>query len=134
MAGSRKWKSPRKGSKEEGSKDPTVLCLERAKPAIDGPEVYRSLVDQEDLILVRTRFCVPKDYEIELPEPDARIDDPPPGRLGVYEDSFEVELRFPLHPSVLELLRAFGIPLSVLIPNSIRHIIGFLGLCFLAEI
>lgn len=41
------------------------------------------MVDQEDLSLVCVRYYVLRNYEIELPEPDARIGSHPPGRLGV---------------------------------------------------
>lgn len=92
------------------------------------------MMDQKDLSLVRIRYRIPKDYEIELSRPDSRIDNPPPDRLGVYEEAFETRLGFPLPPFVLELLKSYEIPLCVLTLNSTRFIIRFLGICFLDEI
>lgn len=66
-----KKKSSRKGTREEGLKDPIISCPEHVRPAFVGLVRYRSLVDQEDLTLVCVRYCIPGNYEIELPRLDA---------------------------------------------------------------
>lgn len=67
--------------------------------------------------LVRIRYCILEDYELELSGPDSWIDKPL-GRFGIYEEAFEVGLRFPLL-FILELRRSYGILLCVLTPNFI---------------
>lgn len=91
-------------------------------------------MDQGDLSLIRGVYRIPWDFELELHGPDAHIDYPPPGRVRVYEEAFEVGLKFPILPFIFELLKSYEIPLYVLTPNSIRYIVGFLGICFMAEI
>lgn len=43
-------------------------------------------------------------------------------------------LRFPLNPFILEFLGSYGASLCILKPNFIRHIVGFLVVCFLAKV
>lgn len=78
-------------------------------------------------------YCIPKDFELELSDLDIWINNPP-GWLGVYEEAFEAKLRFSLSPFILEFLRSYGVPLCILTPNSIKHIVGFLIVYFLAEV
>lgn len=92
------------------------------------------MVNQKDLAFVHVGYYVLDDYEIELSGPNSWIDNPPPSRFGVYEKAFKAGLEFSYHLFVLKYLRSCGIPLYVLTPNSIRHIIGFLGICFLAKV
>lgn len=99
-----------------------------------GPNGYLFILDQEDLSLISVAYCIPMDFELELLEIDAQIDNPPPSILGVYEEAFEVGLRFLVSPFILEFLRSYGIPLCILTPNSIRLLIGFMGICLLAKV
>lgn len=103
-------------------------------PKTLSPEGYRSTMDQEDLSLIRIGYCILEDFELELLGLDARVDNPPLGRPRVYEESFEVGLRFLIFSFILELLRSYGIPLCVLTPNSIGLVMGFLAICFLDEV
>lgn len=119
---------------ERGIERPSLPTSRTCWATSNGTKGYQSLVGQEDLSLVRVGYCILGDYKIELLGPDMQIDNPPPGRLGVYEEVFEVELKFSLNPFVLELLRVDGISLCALTPNLIRHIIGFLRICFLAKV
>lgn len=132
MASPRKERLPRRGAEGEGSNDPAALHQECIRPKIIGPEGYRSMMDQ-DLFLISVGYRILEDYDFELPEPDLRINNPPLGRLGVYEEACEAGLRFPLLPFIVELLGSYKIPLYILTPNSIRHIVGSLGISFLAE-
>lgn len=85
-------------------------------PRTLSPEGYRSIIEHEDLSLIHIRYCIPKDFELELHGPDAQVDNPPPGRLKVYEESFEVGLRFSISTFILEFLRSYEITLYVLTP------------------
>lgn len=57
-----------------------------------------------------------------------------PCRLGVYKEAFEAGLIFSLPSFLLELLRFYGISLCTLTPNSLRVVLGFLIICFLAKV
>lgn len=43
---------------------------------------------------------------------------PPRGCIAVYEKSFKLELKFPLQPSVLEILRLLNVTIAELYPNA----------------
>lgn len=75
--------------------------------------------------LIQLAYCVLDEFELELPGSNARINDPPPDCLGVYEEALKAGLRFPISSFILELLHFYRIPLCILIPNFVRHIIGF---------
>lgn len=97
MAGPKK-KSLKRGTRKEESKDPKAPCKEHAMLKTSDPGGYWSIMDQEDLSLIRIAYCIPKDFELELSGPNARVDSPPPGRLGVYKEAFKARLRFPIYP------------------------------------
>lgn len=80
------------------------------------------MIDGEDLSLTELAFYVPYEFELELPGLNAQINDPPLGRVGVYEEVSEAGLKFPLSHFILKLLHSYGISLYILSPNSVRYI------------
>lgn len=74
------------------------------------------------------------EFELESIGLSDQADEVPPSCLVMYEEVLEAGLRFPLSHFVLKVLHLYGILLCALTPNSIRHIIGFLVLCFLTNI
>lgn len=79
-------------------------------------------MDQEDLSYIRIVYGVPGEFELELPAPDARVDNLPLGRLRAYEEAFNVGLRFPIQQFIFGLFRFYGVSLYTLTPNSLRLI------------
>lgn len=84
MVVSKKEKSSKRGSREEGSKEPNAPCKEHVALETLGPGRYRSMMGQEDLFIIHIAFCVPRKFELEMPSPNARVDNPPFDRLGVH--------------------------------------------------
>lgn len=66
-------------------------------------------MDEEDLFLILLAYHILQDFELKLLGPDARIDNPPPNHLGVYENAFEARLKFFLFSFVLKLHKSYGI-------------------------
>lgn len=125
---------PSRGARKEGSKDSNILCKEHVALGTFSLEGYQSAMDEEDLSLIWMAYCVLKDFELEPPSLDARIDNPLLSQLGIYEEAFEVGLRFSLHQFIPEFLRSCRDLLCILTPKFVRHIVGFLVVYFLAEI
>lgn len=73
-------------------------------PTTSSPEMYSSMMDEEDVSLIRQVYYVLEDFELELLGLDIWINNPPLDHLGVYEKVLEAGLRFPLSPFILELL------------------------------
>ena len=46
-----------------------------------------------------TRFVIPKT--------DATVNEPPPNCIMIYQVAFNYDVRFPLHPMIMEILRKF---------------------------
>lgn len=74
------------------------------------------------------------EFDLKLNLVDARVNNPPPSQLRVYEEAFEVGLRFPVPSFVLELLIFYGIFLYILTPNFLRLVLRFLVICFVAKV
>lgn len=134
MAGSKKERKSKGSIQREGSKDPSIPLREHATPKTEGLERFQSIMNQEDLSLVRLVYCIPRDFELEFSGANSQIDNPPLGRLGVYKKALESGLRFPISSIILEFLRTYGVLLCVQTLNFIRLLIGFFVICFLVEI
>lgn len=65
----------------------------------------------EDLELAWLQFRIPSKFVLELAGHSDRIVEPPSGRIGLYKESFQVELRLPLHFFIVELLNLFKLHL-----------------------
>lgn len=104
------------------------------RPEISGPDAYRSILTMDKLAETWVRYRVPREFDLELSNFDTHVNDPPLDKLGMYVEAFETGLRFSIPPFLLELLRYYNISLYTLIPNSLRLILGFLVIYFLAEI
>lgn len=91
-------------------------------------------MDQEDLSFICIVYCVPKDFELELPSPRCSSSNPPASRLGVYEEAFDVGIKFSILPFIFKFLKSYRIPLCSLTPNSLRRLVGFLVIYFLVEV
>ena len=99
-----------------------------------GPEGFESVLTQDELGTIQGVYFIPARYEIELADPGKRVDLPPTGCLGVYEEALKASFRFPLHPFVVQLLNIYLISPFQITPNSWRFVIGFLSLCFLRNV
>lgn len=85
-------------------RDGHPLTRGRSDPAIDassGSENISPVMTLEDLSRVRIMYGKPPKFNLVLPRVDDRVNTPPPGRIGMYEEALRTGLRFPVHPLVL---------------------------------
>ena len=83
----------------------------------------------DELLLIRVRYGVPPEYDLELPGPSDRASAPPPGRFYLYQEAFRAGLQLPLPPFVVALFWFLDISSTSVALNSFRFLIGFLSLC-----
>ena len=88
----------------------------------------------DELLLIRVRYGVPPEYDLELPGPSDRASAPPPGRFCLYQEAFRAGLWLPLPVFVAAFFRFLDISLTSVAPNFFRFLIGFLSLCHIAEV
>jgi hypothetical protein len=79
-------------------------------------------------------YPLPPSYYVRLPDSTDRICFPREGEIGVYMKNFSLGLRFPLHPSIVSILRFLGIPIAQMPPNSLGLIVAFTSLCYFAGV
>ena len=96
-----------------------------------GLKSFGSVLIRNDLKMIWGIYFILVDFEVELAGPRERDHLPPPRWLGVYDEALKAGLRFFLHPFVVELMEAFLLSPSQIVPNSWRFVIGFLCLCLL---
>ena len=66
---------------------------------------YFSKIDQEDINRMRTRYQIPDDVVLRIPDPDERACCPKyKSDVAFYKVDFQVGIRFPLQPFVRNLL------------------------------
>uniref|UniRef100_A0A2N9H3S8 Uncharacterized protein n=1 Tax=Fagus sylvatica TaxID=28930 RepID=A0A2N9H3S8_FAGSY len=79
---------------------------------------YFSKVDQEDINRMRTRYQIPDDVVLRIPDPDERECCPKyKGDVTFYEVDFQASIRFPLQPFVRELLDYLFLASGQVAPN-----------------
>jgi hypothetical protein len=67
---------------------------------------YFNKVDQDDINRMRTRYQIPDDVFLRIPDPDERACCPKyEGDVAFYEVDFQASLRFPLQPLVRGAVR-----------------------------
>lgn len=99
-----------------------------------GPEEHQSVLGLEDISKIWVLYKISGEFDLELLEFDARVNNLPLGRLVVYEKAFKVGLRFFLLSFLLEFFRFYGISLCILTLNSLRVALVFLIIYFLIKI
>ena len=58
------------------------------------------------------------EFKIKLVSFKGRVDCPPSGFLGMYEEALKVGLQFPLHPYIVKLLNVYLLSPIQIMPNS----------------
>ena len=71
--------------------------------------MYQSVLTAEDIGRIRGYCFVPVEFDLEVPGPSDRVHCPPVGWLGIYEDSLNAGLRFPIHPFVIRLMTEYNV-------------------------
>ncbi|KAK6132552.1 hypothetical protein DH2020_033654 [Rehmannia glutinosa] len=94
----------------------------------DSWELIKSTVRREEVSQIKHRFFIPPEYKVIIPRPQDRMHKPPPNCFTFHLASLEVGLRFPLSPTIEDILVRLGVCLAQFAPNAVRHIIGFIVL------
>ena len=81
--------------------------------------------------MIQGFYFVPAEFDIKLAKSSERVHRPPLGRLGIYEETLKVDMRFSLHPFIVKLMKDFALNLSHIVSNSWQVIVGFLSLCLI---
>lgn len=79
-------------------------------------------------------YFVKDPYILYKPGPEETVMTPPANCTAVYKANFELGLRFPLHPFIVQLLTAYNLGICNLYPNSWAAISSFLAICDIMEI
>ncbi|KAK6153821.1 hypothetical protein DH2020_013460 [Rehmannia glutinosa] len=88
------------------------------------PNIYSTL-SEGSLHNLRINAGIPAEYELRLPGPTDVPYNPPPGFATFFVEQLEAGLRFPVPDLLGRVSRSFGIPLTQLVPNSIRLLVSF---------
>lgn len=94
-----------------------------------GPSQEASLVAGFELERFWVQFAIPSSFHLEAPNPNDRVNHPPTGRLGIYEEHLRAGLCFPIHLFVKIFFDYYKIVLAQLVPNGIRIPIAFVLVC-----
>uniref|UniRef100_A0A803MHT3 Uncharacterized protein n=1 Tax=Chenopodium quinoa TaxID=63459 RepID=A0A803MHT3_CHEQI len=71
-------------------------------------------------------YGLPDGYELILPPPSATVLDCPDGHIAVYAKHFEFGLRFPLHPFIAKIFKAWNVCLVQVTPPTIHAVISLI--------
>ena len=105
---------------------------EEADTAISVPREVRAFhalreacnLDDETLSRFRDRFQFPERVRVCLPQGEEQACHFSLGEVCFYEAAFQCELRFPVHPFIMELLGHFDTAPRQLMPNSWRIVVS----------
>ncbi|CAI9094430.1 OLC1v1030171C1 [Oldenlandia corymbosa var. corymbosa] len=89
-------------------------------------------VEKADSIAEKYNFPIDLDYR--APIGTERANNPPEGKITVYERWMFLGLRFPLHPLFGRLVQYYKIPLARFTPNLVTAVLGFVRLCEIKRI
>ncbi|GFP86531.1 hypothetical protein PHJA_000796900 [Phtheirospermum japonicum] len=93
------------------------------------PEDVVSTLTYQDVERFKSVSYFPSHWECYVPGPeDGGLSTEPHFSLCLYEDMFRAEVRFPLHPSICEILNFYNVCPAQLAPNAWKVIIGFVTL------
>ncbi|XP_056698951.1 uncharacterized protein [Spinacia oleracea] len=68
---------------------------------------------------------LPKGYRLVIPAEGSVILDCPPDHIGVYAHHLDFGLRFPLHPFIEKVFRAWNVCLAQVTPQVVRNVVAF---------
>uniref|UniRef100_A0A803LGI3 Uncharacterized protein n=1 Tax=Chenopodium quinoa TaxID=63459 RepID=A0A803LGI3_CHEQI len=87
--------------------------------------VWLKTASEKNYCNVGRRFYrLPDDYALTLPKSGDTVIDCPEGHIVVYAKHFEFGLRFPLHPFVEKIFKAWNVCIAQVTPTTIRNVIS----------
>ena len=97
------------------------------------PLVFRSELMEEDLISIHNQFSIPPEFQLEILKSEERVCSLP-DHIGVYVEYFRAGFRLLLHPFFIVLFYYLEMSFCSVVPNSWRHVCGFIVAYLLAGI
>ncbi|XP_056692256.1 uncharacterized protein [Spinacia oleracea] len=76
---------------------------------------------------------LPKGYRLVIPAEGSVILDCPPDHIGVYAHHLDFGLRFPLHPFIEKVFRAWNVCLAQVTPQVVRNVVAFTWLLYFKQ-
>jgi len=61
---------------------------------------------------LKTKYLLPMGYSFVIPEADAIVNEPPLNCIAIHRVAFYYDVRFPLHPVIVDILRKFELTLA----------------------
>uniref|UniRef100_A0A803M7B3 Transposase (putative) gypsy type domain-containing protein n=1 Tax=Chenopodium quinoa TaxID=63459 RepID=A0A803M7B3_CHEQI len=90
-------------------------------------EKFRQTALEKDYCQRAKRFYkLPDGYDLCVPPSGSSVLDCPDGHVAIYLKHFDFGLRFPLHPFVVKILKAWNVCLVQLTPPTIRVVIALI--------
>lgn len=87
-----------------------------------------------DLDLIQYRYQISPEFKLEVSLWSIRVCNPPSNWITLYEEYFEVRLRFPLFNFFIELFKLLRMFLCVVIPNLWDYICDLMVVYLLASV
>ncbi|KAJ8441270.1 hypothetical protein Cgig2_013685 [Carnegiea gigantea] len=75
------------------------------------------------------KYLLPAVYKFIIPNPDATINESPPGCIVIYQVAFCYGLRFPLHMVIVEILNKYELAPAQVVPMSWHNVCSFIATC-----
>jgi len=80
------------------------------------------------------KYLLPAGYSFVISKVDAIINKPPLNCIAIYRVAFNYDVRFPLHPVIVEILRKFKRAPAQIVPTSRHKICFFIATCELRDL
>ncbi|KAK6145415.1 hypothetical protein DH2020_022235 [Rehmannia glutinosa] len=85
----------------------------------------QSILSETSLENLEVNACIPSSFRLRLPGLQDRPYNPPRGYITFFLEQLEEGLRFPVPEFLCRISKSFGVPLSEIVPNSIRLLLSF---------
>uniref|UniRef100_A0A803LA06 Uncharacterized protein n=1 Tax=Chenopodium quinoa TaxID=63459 RepID=A0A803LA06_CHEQI len=106
-------------------RQPLVLSRSsKVGKAIISDKFKKTAIEKDYCRRAKRFYNLPNGYDLYLPAAGSSVLDCPAGHVAVYAKHFDFGLRFPLHPFVAKILKAWNVCLVQINPPTIRAVIA----------
>jgi len=75
------------------------------------------------------KYLLPVVYKFIIPDPEAIANKPASKCIAIYRAAFSYDVRFPLHPIIMEILNNYELAPAQIVPMSWYNIYSFIATC-----
>jgi len=79
--------------------------------------------------VLEERYLLSIWYKFIIPHADATVNKPPSKCISIYQAAFSYDVRFLLHPVIVEILNKYELELAQVVPMSWHNIFSFIATC-----